>query len=166
MSEKVERTEKKNRFERSEKSQKSQRKDYSQKKEKEDRENKFIIPDSMKVENIPKEELSAFEEGTDFILLMQKLKQIILNKDMDWTFHLAVINYLRRLLKFEIDIFNQFLYGLKLYPKIIELINSIRSILAKNTLILVNEIFGEYIPEYDEKKNKAPVNNSYLDIKS
>ena len=76
---------------------------------------------------------------------------------MDWTFHLAVINYLRRLLKFEIDIFNQFLYGLKLYPKIIELINSIRSILAKNTLILVNEIFGEYIPEYDEKKNKAPV---------
>ena len=157
MREKVERNEKKNRFERSEKSQKSQRKDYSQKKEKEERENKFIIPDSMKVENIPKEELSAFEEGTDFILLMQKLKQIILNKDMDWTFHLAVINYLRRLLKFEIDIFNQFLYGLKLYPKIIELINSIRSILAKNTLILVNEIFGEYIPEYDEKKNKAPV---------
>jgi hypothetical protein len=155
MSERIEKTEKKNRSDRSEKSQKSQRKDYSQKKE--DLLNKFIIPDSMKMENIPKEDLSAFEEGTDFILLMQKLKQIILNKDIDWTFHLAVINYLRRLFKFEIDIFNQFLYGLKLYPKIIELINSIRSILAKNTLILVKEIFGEYVPEYDEKKNKAPV---------
>ena len=155
MSEKIERTEKKSRYDRSEKSQKSQRKDLSQKKE--DLLNKFIIPDSMKLENIPKEDLSPFEEGTDFILLMQKLKQIILNKDTDWTFHLAVINYLRRLLKFEIDIFNQFLYGLKLYPKIIELINSIRSILAKNTLILVKEIFEYYIPEYDEKKTKAPV---------
>ena len=106
----MEKSEKKYRNERSEKSQKSQRsqrKDYSQKKE----EIKFIIPDSMKIENIPKEELSAFEEGTDFVFLMQKLKQIILNKDTDWTYHLAVINYLRRLLKFEIDIFNQFLYN-------------------------------------------------------
>ena len=153
MSEKLERSEKRGSRERSEKSQKSQKKDYSQKKE----EIKFIIPDSMKMENIPKDDLSAFEEGTDFIFLLQKLKQIILNKETDWTFHLAVINYLRRLLKFEIDIFNQFLYGSKLYPKIIELINSIRSILAKNALILVNEMFSEMIPEYDEKKNKAPV---------
>ena len=153
MSEKLERLEKRGSRERSEKSQKSQKKDYSQKKE----EIKFIIPDSMKMENIPKDDLSAFEEGTDFIFLLQKLKQIILNKETDWTFHLAVINYLRRLLKFEIDIFNQFLYGSKLYPKIIELINSIRSILAKNALILVNEMFSEMIPEYDEKKNKAPV---------
>ena len=153
MSEKPERSEKRGSREKSEKSQKSQKKDYSQKKE----EIKFIIPDSMKMENIPKDDLSAFEEGTDFIFLLQKLKQIILNKETDWTFHLAVINYLRRLLKFEIDIFNQFLYGSKLYPKIIELINSIRSILAKNALILVNEMFSEMIPEYDEKKNKAPV---------
>ena len=162
MSEKIERSERKyrSRSERSEKSQKSQRKEYSQKSE----ENKFIIPESMKMENIPKENLSAFEEGTDFVILMQKMKQILLNKDTDWTFHLAVVNYLRRLLKFEIDIFNQFLYGLKLYPKIIDLINSIRSILAKNTLILVNEIFGEYIPEYDDKKNKAPVINFIKEI--
>ena len=160
MSEKVERSERKFRSERSEKSQKSQRKDYSQKKE----EIKFIIPEYMKMENIQKENLSQFEEGTDFIFLMQKLKQIILNKDTDWTFHLAVINYLRRLLKFEIDIFNQFLYGLKLYPKIIEFINSIRSILAKNALILVNEIFGEYVAEFDEKKNKAPVINLIKEI--
>ena len=160
MSEKQERSEKRSSRERSDKSQRSQRKDYSQKKE----EQKFIIPDSMKIENIPKEDLSGFEEGTDFIFLMQKLKQIILNKETDWTFHLAVINYLRRLLKFEIDIFNQFLYGSKLYPKIIELINSIRSILAKNALILVNEMFSEMVPEYDEKKNKAPVITFIKDI--
>ena len=69
----MEKSEKKYRNERSEKSQKSQRsqrKDYSQKKE----EIKFIIPDSMKIENIPKEELSAFEEGTDFVFLMQKYR--------------------------------------------------------------------------------------------
>ena len=111
----------------------------------------------MKQENILNENLSPFEEGTDFISLMQNLKGKLLNKNEDWTLHLAVVNYLRRLLKFEIDIFNQFLYGLKLYPKIIELINSIRSKLAKNALILVNEIFRWEVPEYDEKKNKAPV---------
>ena len=151
--EKTEKSEKKYRGDKSEKSQKSQKKDGSQKKE----ENKFIIPDSMKSPNILKENLPPFEEGTDFITLMQKLKQIITNKDIDWTYHLAVINYLRRLLKFEKNIFNQIIYGLKIYPKLVELINSIRSILAKNTLILVNEIFSEYIPEYDDKKNKASV---------
>jgi len=157
MSERIERSERKHRSrsERSDKSQKSQKKDSTQKSE----ENKFTIPEEMKMENIPKENLSPFEEGTDFVVLMQKMKQILQNKDTDWTFHLAVINYLRRLLKFEIDIFNQFLYGLKLYPKLIGLINSIRSTLAKNALILVNEIFEEYVPEYDEKKNKAPVIN-------
>ena len=150
-----EKSERKLRSEKSVKSQKSQKKDYSQKKD--DNINKFIIPESMKQENILNENLSPFEEGTDFINLMQNLKEKLINKNVDWTFHLAVINYLRRLLKYEIDIFNQFLYGLKLFPKIIELINSIRSKLAKNTLILVNEIFGGEIPEYDEKKNKAPV---------
>lgn len=154
--ERIEKSEKKLRGEKSEKSQrsqKSQKKDFSQKKE----ENKFIIPDDMKSPNILQENLPPFENGTDFIILMQKLKQIISNKDIDWINHLAVVNYLRRLLKFEKDIFNQIFYGLKIYPRLIELINSIRSILAKNALILVNEIFSENIPEYDEKNNKAPV---------
>ena len=151
--ERIEKSEKKNRGDKSEKSQKSQKKDFTQKKE----ENKFIIPDSMKSPNILKENLPPFEDGTDFITLMQKLKQIITNKDIDWTYHLAVVNYLRRLLKFEKNIFNQFLFGLKIYPKIIELINSFRSILAKNALILVNEMFSEYIPEFDDKNNKTPM---------
>ena len=160
--ERVEKSEKRNKLEKSEKSlkslksqksQKSLKKENSEKKE----ENKFKIPDFMKVPNIPKEKLPPFEDDTDFITLMQKIKQTINNKDIDWTFHLAVVNYLRRLLKYEINIFNQLFFGLKIYPKIIELINSIRSVLAKNTLMLVNEIFSENIPEYDEKKNKAPI---------
>ena len=151
--ERIEKSERKNKSEKSEKSQKSHKKDISKKNE----ENKFIIPEQMKSPNILNENLPPFENNTDFIILMQRIKQTILNKDLDWTYHLAVINYLRRLLKFEKDIFNQILFGLKLYPKIIELINSFRSILAKNALILVNEIFSEYIPEFDEKKNKTPI---------
>ena len=146
--ERIEKSDRKLRSEKSEKSQKSQKKDGSQKKE----ENNFIIPESMKCPNILKDNLLPFDDNTDFIVLMQNLKKIILNKDKDWTYHLAVINYLRRLLKYEKSIFNQIMYGLKIYSKLIELINSIRSILAKNALILVNEMFSEYIPEYDDKK--------------
>ena len=154
--ERIEKSEKRNKSEKSLKSQKSQKslkKDNSDKKE----ENKFIVPDFMKSPNILKENLPPFEDDIDFISLMQKLKQAINNKDIDWTFHLAVVNYLRCFLKYEKNLFNQLLFGLKIYPKIIGLINSIRSVLAKNTLMLVNEIFSENIPEFDEKKNKTPI---------
>ena len=156
--ERVEKSDRKNKSEKSEKnqkSQKSQKKEISQKKE----ENKFVIPELMKSPNILKENLPPFEEDVDFIILMQNLKQLINKKDIDWTFHLAVINYLRRLFKYEKNIFNQVLFGLKIYPKVIELINSIRSVLAKNTLMLINEIFSEYVPEFDDKKNKTPIIN-------
>ena len=156
--ERVEKSDRKNKSEKSEKnqkSQKSQKKELSHKKE----ENKFVIPELMKSPNILKENLPPFEEDTDFIILMQNLKQLINKKEIDWTFHLAVVNYLRRLFKYEKNIFNQVLFGLKIYPKIIDLINSIRSVLAKNTLILINEIFSEYVPELDDKKNKTPIIN-------
>ena len=154
--ERIEKSERKNKSEKTEKSQRSQK---SQKKEipEKNEENKFVIPDLMKSPNILKEDLPPFEQDTDFIALMQNLKQLINRKDIDWTYHLAVVNYLRRLFKFEKTVFNQVLFGLKIYPKIIELINSIRSVLAKNTLMLVNEIFSEYVPELDDKKNKAPI---------
>jgi hypothetical protein len=151
--ERIEKSDRKLKSVKSEKSLKSQKKDGTQKKE----ENTFIIPESMRCPNILKENLEPFEDNTDFIVLMQSLKKIILNKDIDWTYHLGVINYLRRLLKFEISIFNQIMYGLKIYPKLVDLINSIRSVLAKNTLMLVNEMFSEYIPEYDDKKNKTSI---------
>lgn len=138
----------------SEKLEKSLKKDPSSLK---DNQIEFTIEDSMKQPNISKDNLLPFTEETDFVLLMQKLKQILINKETDWTNHLSAINYLRRLLKFEKIMFNQVLYGLKLYSKIIEFINSIRSVLAKNTLNLVNEMFEEEIPEYDDKKNKNPI---------
>lgn len=157
--ERAEKSEKRNKLEKSEKSLKSQKSQKSLKKENSEKneDNKFKIPDFMKTPNILKENLPPFEDDTDFITLMQKLKQTINNKDIDWTYHLGVVNYLRCLLKYEKNIFNQLFFGLKIYPKIIELINSIRSVLAKNTLMLVNEIFSENIPEFDEKKNKAPI---------
>lgn len=119
-------------------------------------EKKFQPDHSMKIPNIPLEKLPSFQPETNFILLLQNLKEIIFNKNSDWLNYLAVINYLRRLLKYEKNIFNQ-IYGLKIYQKLVDFINSNRSVLAKNTLLLFKEIFGEFIPEYDVNKNKTPV---------
>jgi len=132
---------------------------------------KFVIDSLMQKGNITKESLQPFPENFDFVQLIQKFKEILgktdtkknsiknkLNqqkeeKPVDWTMQLAVINYLRRLFKFEKDIFNQAFYGLKFYENIIEFLNSIRSILAQNALTLINEVFSEYIPE---EKNQKP----------
>ena len=119
-------------------------------------EKKFQPDHSMKIPNIPLEKLPSFQPETNFILLLQNLKEIIFNKNSDWLNYLAVINYLRRLLKYEKNIFNQ-IYGLKIYQKLVDFINSNRSVLAKNTLLLFKEIFSEFIPEYDVNKNKTPV---------
>ena len=81
------------------------------------------------------------------------------NKPVDWTMQLAVINYLRRLLKHEKNVFDQTFYGLKIYENILDFFNSIRSILAQNALILFNELFSNFVPEFDEKNQKAPVIN-------
>jgi len=140
---------------------------------------KFVIDPLMQKGNLTKESLQPFQLNFDFIQLIQKFKEILGKQDIrkksasskrktltpnqkkqvDWTMQLAVINYLRRLLKFEKDIFNQAFYGLKIYENIIEFFNSIRSILAQNALILINEVFSEYIPESDEKSQKPPIIN-------
>ena len=131
----------------------------------------------MQKGNITYESLQPFSQNFDFIQLLQKLKEIVGRKEsntkaskksisieqpkkpVDWTMQLAVINYLRRLFKFEKDIFNQAFYGLKFFENIIEFFNSIRSILAQNALILINEVFSKYIPAVDEKNQKAPIIN-------
>ena len=143
---------------------------------------KFIIESSMQKGNISYENLEPFPKDYDFIQLIQKFKEILgkaskkkknstnknktsikpeseQNKPVDWTIQLAVINYLRRLLKHEQDVFNQTFYGLKIYENILEFFNSIRTILAQNALILFNEVFTHYVPELDEKNQKAPVIN-------
>ena len=137
----------------------------------------FVIDSMMQKGNITYESLQPFPLNFDFIQLLQKIKEILGKKEpnkkkskasvsepeskkpIDWTMQLAVINYLRRLFKFEKDIFNQAFYGLKLYENIIDFLNSIRSILAQNALILINEVFSEYIPEVDQKNQKLPIIN-------
>ena len=141
----------------------------------------FVIDSLMQKGNITQEDLQPFELNFDFIRLIQKLKEILGKKDnkknsthknkttnttevaskkpVDWTMQLAVINYLRRLFKYEKQIFNQAFYGLKIYENIIDFFNSIRSVLAQNALVLINEIFSEFVPELDEKNQKAPIIN-------
>ena len=126
---------------------------------KKDLKEKFVIDSLMQKGNITYEKLQPFSPNYDFIQLTQKMKEILgknpqkkhskitnveqeQKKPIDWTMQLAVINYLRRLFKFEKDIFNETFYGLKFYENIIDFFNSIRSILAQNALILMNEVFS------------------------
>lgn len=113
----------------------------------------FILDEEMKKINISNESLKPIEPETEYVSMMQKFKEILNNKDSDWTHQIAIINYLRRILKFEKKIFFQFFYGIKIYPKIIEFIDSVRSSLAKNALILLNELFSEPMPPKEDKAN-------------
>ena len=115
----------------------------------------FILDEEMKNINISNDSLKPIEPETDYVSMMQKFKEILNNKDSDWTLHISVINYLRRILKFEKKLFFQFFYGIKIYPKIIEFIDSVRSSLAKNSLILLNELFCEPMPSNEDKANRA-----------
>ena len=113
----------------------------------------FLIEEEMKSINLQNESLKPFEPETDFVSMIQKFKDILNNKDSDWTLQISIINYLRRIFKFEKQVFSQFFYGGKFYQKIIELIDSVRSSVAKNVLILLNEIFSEPLCTQEEKNN-------------
>lgn len=108
----------------------------------------FEIEPIMKKADLKNEELTPFDQNINYILLSQKIKEILNTKDdaestkNDWTTKLAGINYLRRLFKFEKTVFDQTFYGLKLYEKVPGLINSTRSVLAKNILLLLDEILN------------------------
>lgn len=103
----------------------------------------FIIFEEMKKNNIPYESLIPLEPAIDTVSMFQKFKEILNDKNSDWTQQIGVINYLRRVNKFEKSTFNQFFFGSKIYQKIIELINSVRSSVSKNILVLLHEIFSE-----------------------
>lgn len=110
----------------------------------------FFMEDEMKNKNLSNDSLKPIEPDMDYVSMMQKFKEILNNKNSDWTLQISVINYLRRILKFEKKIFIQFFYGAKLYEKIIALMDSVRSSLSKNVLILLNEIFSSPISEQDK----------------
>ena len=107
----------------------------------------FTILEEMKNINIPYESLKPLEPEIDTVSMFQKLKEILCDKNSDWTLQIGVINYLRRVQKFDKTVFCQFFYGAKIYPKLLDLINSVRSSVSKNVLLLLNEIFSENISE-------------------
>lgn len=107
----------------------------------------FIIKEEMKNINLSNESLKPLAPNTDFISLMQKLKEILNNKNSDWTLQISAINYFRTIFKYEKSIFTEYFYGAKFYLKFLELIDSVRSSLSKNVLTLFNEIFSEPILE-------------------
>ena len=113
----------------------------------------FVIDPLMKQPNLQNDSLHPFEPTTNFILLIQKIKEILNSaEETDWTIKLSGINYLRRLFLHEKEVFDQCFYGLKLYIKIVNLINSTKSVLAKNCLLLLNEILNE--KNNDNEKNQ------------
>lgn len=107
----------------------------------------FTILEEMKNINIPYDSLKPLEPEIDTVLMFQKFKEILSDKNTDWTLLIGVINYLRRVNKYDKTIFGQFFYGAKIYPKLLDLINSVRSSVSKNVLLLLNEIFSENISE-------------------
>ena len=116
----------------------------------------FIIDPLMKQPNLQNESLHPFDSSTNFILLIQKIKEILnSDEETDWTIKLSGINYLRRLFLHEREVFDQCFYGLKLYVKIVNMINSTKSVLAKNGLLLLNEVLNE--KSTDEKNQKAKI---------
>lgn len=119
-------------------------------KSKKQNETEFVILDEMKNINLTYESLMPIEQVIDTVSMFQKFKEILNDKNVDWTYQIGVINYLRRINKFEKSTFNQFFFGAKIYSKIIELINSVRSSVSKNVIVLLHEIFSE---KTDDNKN-------------
>ena len=102
----------------------------------------FTILEEMKNINISNESLKPIEKEIDIVSMFQKLKEILNEKNSDWTLQIGVINYIRSVQKFDKIVFGQFFYGNKMYPKLLDLINSVRSSVSKNALLLLNEIFS------------------------
>ena len=111
-------------------------------KEKSKKISNFTILEEMKNMNISNESLKPIEKEIDIVSMFQKLKEILNEKNSDWTLQIGVINYIRSVQKFDKIVFGQFFYGNKMYPKILDLINSVRSSMSKNALLLLNEIFS------------------------
>ncbi len=102
--------------------------------------------------NLSYENLPQFEENTNYIELMRKV--ILLLKETDekkWNECVEGINYLRRLRKFNKEVFEKIMYDLDIFNIILSYLNCSRTILSKITLVFIQEIFSEYEFEYNEK---------------
>lgn len=117
----------------------------------------FNITQELKKPTLHYEDLEAFSDDFDFINMIAVLREKIFDKNTDWETHVGIINTLRRLQKHEQATFNNTFYNLLFHEKILEHLNSYRSVLAKVALTFLGEIFSEYQSEYDNSHRKASI---------
>ena len=102
--------------------------------------------------NLSYENLPQFEENTNYIELMRKVTLLLKETDeKKWNECVEGINYLRRLRKYNKEVFEKIMYDLDIFNIILSYLNCSRTILSKITLVFIQEIFSEYEFEYNEK---------------
>jgi hypothetical protein len=101
---------------------------------------------NQKVEYLRFEDLTNFEKNTDFNKLAELIISTLSNLNSNWMNHFNSIVELRRLRKFHQDKFPLVFH--KIFNIFPEYLNSIRSNIAKGSMILVTEIFSFYEFDY------------------
>ena len=102
--------------------------------------------------NLSYENLPQFEENTNYIELMRKVTLLLKEtEEKKWNECVEGINYLRRLRKYNKEVFEKIMYDLDIFNIILSYLNCSRTILSKITLVFIQEIFSEYEFEYNEK---------------
>ena len=105
----------------------------------------------MSNSNLLYESIPCFKEETNFVELMIKIKKLLREtKEHEWREHVQAINYLRRLRKYEKEIFDRVMYDLNIFEIILSYLNSVRTTLSKITLVFIKELFSEYEFEYND----------------
>jgi hypothetical protein len=105
----------------------------------------------MSNSNLLYENIPPFKEETNFVELMIKVKKLLREtKEHEWIEHVQAINYLRRLRKYEKEIFDRVMYDLNIFEIILSYLNSVRTTLSKITLVFIKELFSEYEFEYND----------------
>ena len=104
----------------------------------------------MSNSNLLYENIPPFKEETNFVELMIKIKKLLREtKEHEWIEHVQAINYLRRLRKYQKEIFDRVMYDLNIFEIILSYLNSVRTTLSKITLVFIKELFSEYEFEYN-----------------
>ena len=96
------------------------------------------------------DKIPPFHEQTDFIELTRKISSLLKEtREHEWIEHVQAINYIRRLRKYNKQVFKIIMYDLDIFDIILSFLNSLRTTLCKVTLVFVQELFSEYEFEYD-----------------
>ena len=104
--------------------------------------------------------LENFPADTDFIVLIKNINALLTEtKESQWTEHINAINDLRRLFKYHRNLFYRTFVDLNIKNSILKLLNSIRSILVKNTLVFLTELFTTYEFEYTNNDEQIELIN-------